>query len=269
MRGKLQYFMNRTLRGGSAAQKRREGGFTLLEVILSVSILLTLSISATTVIRNSLQMKTGIAEQAELTHRLGSALQRFATDLGAVYIIDSKRSEVNYGARATKTIFNVKKDGASYELLMTTMSHRPVIRDSHQSDQTFVVYKVKADEGEAGASGRYSLYRGESKVIPENFDEEIPMEKIADGVKTFQIFCWNGEKWSEDRWDSNRSEWRNKLPQMVRIELEMWEAPFIEGAAAEAAEGPTTKVSTVVYLPRSYGLDELKQRSSRVRWEGK
>ena len=243
-------------------------GFTILEVVLSISILLTLSIAATTVIRNSLSMRAALANQGEYTHKMSMAMQKIADDLAHVFIIDTKRAELNPGGRRTKALFRVKRDGETYGLKMTVMNHQPRLKNSHESDQALVVYEVKPDE--TSIHGKTSLYRGETKVIPEDGEEEIPMAKMAEGIKSLKVWCWDGQKWSDDSWDTTRSDWRNKLPHMIKIELEAYETPLGEAEEAEqGTEPPTSKLSTVVYLDTTYGTPELKQRNTSPKWEGK
>ena len=246
-----------------------EAGFTILEVVLSISILLTLSVAATTVIRNSLSLRSSIASQAEYTHKIAVAMQKISDDFVHVFIIDTKRAELNPGGRRTKGLLKLKREGDTYSVKMTVMNHQPHLKNSHESDQSLVTYEVKRDED--STRGMTSLYRGEAQVIPEDIDEEIPMAKLAEGIKSLRIWCWDGDKWTEDSWDTTRSDWRNKLPNMIKIEIESYEIGKIseEAEQASASEPPTSKVSTIVYLDRSRGMAELKQRNSSPKWEGK
>ena len=227
-----------------------------------------MSVAATTVIRNSLAMRSAIANQAEFTHKMAVAMQKISDDLIHVFIVDTRSPELNPGGRRTKAFFKIKKDGDTYSVKMTVMNHQPHVKNSHESDQSLVVYEVKVDEN--SIHGMTSLYRGETPVIPEDIDEEIPMAKLAQGVKALRIWCWDGQKWSDDSWDTTRSDWRNKLPQMIKIEVESFENSLPGGEEAEqTTDAPTSKVSTIVYLNKTYGAEELKQRNTTPKWEGK
>lgn len=235
--------------------RSNEEGFTLLEVILTIVILLTLSVAATNMIRGSLNMKTALSQSAKVTQRLSVTMDRVVTDLTHSFIVNTKAAELNWAERETKTIFKVKMSGESSELYLTTMTHRSLRANSYETDQTYVVYKLEEDKK---ISGRTNLYRGETKVLPENFRDEIPMELLAKDIKEFKIEPWTGDGWSKDGWNSNRSEHRNMLPRMVRVTIIGWEEEVLEGDNPETYDDITTKLITSVFIPKAIGMKQLK-----------
>ena len=68
--------------------------------------------------------------------------------------------------------------------------------------------------------------------MPESFRDEVETVMLARAVKSLKLIPWNGDKWTTDRWHSNRGEHRNKLPHMVRIEVEAYETLTLEGENA-------------------------------------
>jgi prepilin-type N-terminal cleavage/methylation domain-containing protein len=247
----------------SFSKSKPQAGFTLLEVIMSLGILLTMSIAATSLIRNSIDLRYEISTQSKIVHGNLVAMQKLTNDLEHLFFLHTKRTEFNFVGRATKSLFRVKQEGDSYELRLTTYTHRPLRRNSHESDLTYVVYRVVEDKDKQGLS---HLYRGEAPFIPANFDEEIPMQIVARNVKTFKIWPWDGRDWEKNGWDSERSDWRDKVPKMIFVEIETWEQDTEDEAQELEDNTPTSKISTVVYLPTSLGFQEKREGNKEIRW---
>ena len=138
------------------------------------------------------------------------------------------------------------------------MSHEPILANSHQSDQTYIIiYKIEKDFD----SNMTSLYRGATKVIPEKLDDEAPFELLARHVKSIKVWGWNGDGWKE-RWDTRKSEFKNILPKIVKIEIEVYDKEFFPDEPVNYDDAPTTIRRSIVYLPMSQGQAEKKQGSS-------
>lgn len=231
-----------------------EAGFTLIEVILTMGILLSLTIVATNVIKNSIDMRTDLSIQINTNHRLINAMDRLTNDLEHAFIVSRKRPEGFNPQRRTKTLFRIKP-GERSELAFTTLSRLNITKNSGESDQTFVFYELRQDD----ETGRTNLYRGEADVLPENFSEVKATTMIAKDIKVFDIKGWNGTDFSKNSWNSDSSSQRDLLPKMVSIRLEAWDfahdADIGEGVNIEDL---TTELETAIYLPLSYHLDTEK-----------
>ena len=237
-------------------------GFSLLEVILSISILLTLSVATTSMMKDSIAMRSELSKQTKTTHRMRVAMDRVQNDLKHAFIINTLKQELNSNNRATGAIFKITQEGEDASLALTTFTHQALLKNSHESDATYVVYKLMQDKD----SGMKSLYRGETKVLPQDFKEDPAMRLIARAVKHFKIRAWTGEAWSKDQWDTTRPDWRNMLPQMVEVQIEGYEDDMEGSIEAPSDTAATAIMKTVVYLPRSFGMKEQKQRTNTPRW---
>lgn len=244
-------------------QKTSTAGFSLLEVILSISILLTLSVATTSMMKDSIAMRTELSKNSKTTHRLRVSMDRVENDLKHAYIINTQKQELNATNRTTSAIFKITQEGDNSQLAVTTFTHQALLKNAHESDATYVVYKLMADKD---AGGMQNLYRGETKVLPQDFKDEPQMRLIARAVKGFRVRAWTGDSWSKDQWDSSRSDWRNLLPQMVEVQIEGYEDDMEGSTEGPSDSAPTAVVKTVVYLPRSFGMKELKQRTNTPRW---
>lgn len=244
----------------SYSKFRSQQGFTLFEVMLTMTILLSLTSAAVMAIRNSLDIRERIGEKTLVSHRLNVVMQKLVRDLEHTYIISTLAVWSNPVSRATKTIFETENDGT---LRLTTMSRTPVMANAHRSDQVMVVYQLRDDKDHPGFK---VLYRGESANAPEDLEEDLPMEKLATGVAKFEITPWSGQKWDDGKWSTNKSEHRNMLPRMVKINLEIIDIDPEYAFEKAAEELPRTQMSTVVYLQRSWGLKEYKEFSGSLKW---
>lgn len=243
-----------------------ERGFTLLEVILSIAILMTLVIGFSQMMQSTVRIKSALSQDHLATHRMANAINLLATDIQHAYMISVKDQARNGISRRTKTLFRIDTSAVSDKITLTTTTHQPIVANAKESDASLVVYEVKDEQIGGGPKG---LYRGETKSIPEDLKEEPPMKLLVSGVKSVKFTYWDGEKWVSDRWDSGRGEWRDKLPRMVRIELEGYEREPDEEANKMTTndQGLTVKYSTMVYLPYAAGIAELKSKPASIKWQ--
>ncbi|MBC7660655.1 MAG: prepilin-type N-terminal cleavage/methylation domain-containing protein [Chitinophagaceae bacterium] len=228
-----------------------QSGMTLLEIIFSVTLMLIMTMATSSVLRNGLDMRIELSQRSRVTHRLNLVLQKVSDDLQHAFIVPSQ--QVFIRKAEIKTIFRLKPWENSSELRLTTMNHVPHQSGMHESDQTFVMYRIEKDN----RTNRPNLYRGETAVVPENLDQDIPMSILSRNIKAIKISPWNGEDW-RDEWDSNRSDWRDELPRMVRVEVEAYayDPPSPDDPIGE--NDPTIKMQTVVFIPRAVLTKEPK-----------
>lgn len=224
---------------------------TLLEIIFSITLMLIMTMATAGVLRNGLDMRIELSQRSRVTHRINIVLTKISDDLQHAFIIPSQ--QVFIRKAEIKTLFRVKPWDNSSELRLTTMNHVPHQSGAHESDQTFVVYRIDKDPH----SNRPHLYRGEATTIPENLEEDLPMSIIARNIKAIRIAPWNGEDW-RDEWDSSRSDWRDALPRMVRIEIEAYAYDPDDPETPIGDNDPTVTMRTVVFIPRAVLTKEPK-----------
>ncbi len=235
---------------------------TILEILFSVALLLIMTVSATSIIRNGIDMRFSLSQQAKVNHRMMLAMQKLTEDLEASFVLDTQRLELNPVERSTKSIFAFKMSMDSSELRATTFSHRATRASAQESDQSLVVYRVEKDN----TSGRTHLMRGDSEVLPLQLDEDPPLSILARNVKAIRLTGWNGADW-KDEWNSSRSDWRNTLPRMVRVEIEAYVNEPDDESAPMAENEPTTILRTTVFLPRSLQTKELTESPKSAKYE--
>lgn len=236
---------------------RRSAGFTLLEVMITIGILATMMLAVTSLLKNSFDIRFALSNKAKVSHRLNIAMRSISEDLSEAYIVSSKDTKRSNAERTTKTIFQITKEMGSDVLRFTTMNNRSPFKNQKESDEAFVVYKVKENKK---ISGRKDLYRGVMTKLPSSFREDPEVSILAKNIKSLSFEYWRGDKWVKDKWDSTSSDTRDKIPHMVKLEVEAWTEDLEEGDEVAEYHEETVKVSTIVYLPYSLAFPELKNK---------
>ncbi len=242
----------------------RESGFSIIEVILTLGILATLVMAVSMIMRSSFDIRFSLSEDAKASHRLSAAIQKISSDLEHAFIVSTKDLDRGPTTRTTKTLFSIESRTGADKLMLTTMNHRAMEKGQSESDQAFIVWELKQDDK---GSGLKHLYRGETTTLPEDFQDEPKLRCVAKYIKSFQVTPWNGERFVRETWNSNRSDYRNLLPTMVKIEiLGLPEEPLDGASESEVKDEMLVKYSTVVYLPTSFGMKEPKDPTGTLRW---
>jgi type II secretion system protein J len=244
---------------------REQSGFTLIEVVITVAILMSLTIAIASMLRSGFEVKTGLSEKAAMLHRLSVVMDKVARDVQFAFYVSLKDADKNGIDRKMKTIFKIDKGSPGDKLTLTTKTHQPIRSGAPESEFTYVIYELKDSQDQPG---RKDLYRAETPAIPLDLRDEPPMRLLAKNIKTLTFEFWRGDDWSRsDYWDTGRGDTRNLLPKLVRITVEAYLHDAKEGDVRdEATESATDKLSTVVYVEDSGPYAELKQQASSIKW---
>ncbi len=246
--------------------KSNQSGFTLLEVMITLSILLALVMAISSMLRSAIDLRERLSVNSRVTHRLSLAMAAISYDIEHSFITgvnDESRGGAN---RRFKTIFRIDKNSESDKLWLTMMGRMQSKKDAGTGDTAFIVYEVR-DSKEI--PGRKHLFRGISTLTLEDLKVEPEMKLFVRNIKTLKVIPWRGDDWSNDRWDTSRGETRDKLPQMVKVELETWgegDDEVTENTTAEQRRDDNiVRLKTVVRLQQAFGMKELKEPNSSMR----
>lgn len=246
------------------SNQNRQSGFSLLEVMITMSILLALVVGVSAMLRSSIDVKTALARDARITNRLSTAINRLSWDIEHAFVVGLNDTARGGSERRFKTIFKIDKSGDTDKLYLTTTGNTPGLPGVPDSDTAYVVYEVK---DAPDSPGRKHLYRGVSLATRDDLKEDPPMKIFVRDIKVFRLIPWRGDDWSTDRWDSGRGEWRDRIPTMVRIEIETWnEDDELRPEETDASAASTVAVKTVVAIQQARSMKEIKQPSNSVRW---
>lgn len=241
-------------------------GFSLLEVMVTISILIGLVVAVAAMLRSSVDVKVALARDARITNRLSTAITRVSWDIEHAFLVGLNDTPRGGSERTFKTIFKIDKNSDRDKLYLTISGNVEGDPGVPLGDTAYVVYELRDSKK---SPGRRDLYRGITAANRDDLKEDPPMRMFAKNIKTFKITPWKGDDWSNDRWDSSRGDWRDKLPAMVKIEIETWnedeELPD-ENRDEQASDSNVIAVNTIVAIQQARGMKELKQPSNTVRW---
>jgi Tfp pilus assembly protein PilE len=238
--------------------KRHQSGFTIIEVVITLVIMMILMLTLASMVRSTLDLREALSDVSTIKIELMQTLRVVQDDLQHAFLV-STTDLARFGDpafRRTKTHFEIVKFGDFDELKFTAMNQSSRQKNQREADSYFVVYKVETDQ-----NGIKVLRRGVVSRIPEGFEAKdgVVYRDIARNVKKFQIDAWRGDEWSRDRWDSTRGEWRNKIPHLVRVHIEL--------EVSKDAKGEPEAANTVVYIAAAQGSEEPRKGSSNIRWD--
>ncbi len=240
----------------------KTNGFSILEVIISIGVIVVLTLSVVVMMRSNIDMNQIISSESQVTSGLSKAMIQIASDIEHSYIISTKDVIRSTSNRNSGTIFYIKSN--NNKIKMTTNSFRRFRRGEKSSDLSYVVYELKKSKKN---SGRTDLYRGVKKIIPKDFKEDPEMKLFVENIKTFEVHPWNGEKFIKDRWDSENSDTTNKAPMMVKVTLETWLNPPAEDGQEDFNDDKKTeKLTTRLYLRNSAKYAELKEQLGTMKF---
>lgn len=246
-------------------KNQSQAGFSLIEVVITIGILMSLTLAVASMLRAGFDVKAGLSQQSKVTHRLGVAMQKVVDDLQHIFFVSQKVQYKNPTSRKMKTIFKIDKNGSKGDkLTLTTKTHQSIVAGRFESDQTLVTYELQDSKD---VPGRTHLYRGEFPFIPADLREEPPLKLLARNIKNITFEPWTGERWSKDYWDTGRGDTRYLIPRMVRVTIEAWaEEREPDDGKDETYDQATETLSTVVYLYEAAEFAELKTPDKTIKW---
>lgn len=162
-------------------------GFSLIEVLVAVSLLAMLGIIVATSTASILGAIQDTRQMQDYYHTARVAVGRMEREVAMAYI--SKHQGEN---RTTKTVFI----GKANSILFSYIGHRRMTREAHESDEGFVEYKIERDS----KCNCQALVRREKVVIDEAPHKGGQRLVLAEGVKklTFQYWDMDKEAWTSD-----------------------------------------------------------------------
>lgn len=229
---------------------KSQSAFTLIEVMITLTILVTMIYAISQLIRSGFDVKEALSQRAKVTHRFDVAMEALSNDLSGAFIVSTKDTTRDGNKR--RTLFRITK-GDSDSIAFTYVGHRAIRENAKEGDISFVKYEVRESKKNPG---RKHLYRGEAPRVPSDFKEHIPMFILAEDVASIKFDSWRGDEFTKDRWDSQNSETRDLIPHLVRITIQAWEDSPDDRLGKDIK--PTVQYSTVINLP--YSLDFKEQK---------
>jgi general secretion pathway protein J len=186
-------------------------GFTLLEVMVAMSVVAVLSVTLFYAFAG-LSRTRGILEENADIHTMGRvAMLRIQREVSLAFLTSLRIPTGSYETR----FFGEDSDPVDL-LSFTSLSHERIVRDAQESDQTEISYFEESDP----ESGYLMLMHREAPRIDDDMETGGVVLPLSRRVKSlnFRYFDEQKRKWLDD-WDSDALDQASRLPFMVSIEL--------------------------------------------------
>jgi general secretion pathway protein J len=217
------------------AQSRRQPGFTLLEVVIAMTITAAIGIMTMGAFRQVDRAHEMARDQGDRYSGARLALSRLSREVSMAFISDHFDQA---RMRERPTLFVGRED----DLLFCTFAHERLARDVRESDQSVVQYTLDADPDH---SGERALFRREKAHVDEEADRGGRKELVADHLTAFRIQYWDPKKgeWVRE-WSTRSVDHASELPTRLRFELEL-----------KLSDGRSEKLSTEARIALRRPLD--------------
>jgi general secretion pathway protein J len=198
--------------------RRREQGFTLIEVLVAVAILAVMMLIAYGTTSTTAKAKKGYEEVQDRYREVRVAMNRVVSDLSMAYVSQNEDRSV----LEPRTFFVGESGGSADQVRFSTFAHTPLVANANESDQTIISYAIEADRDDRT---RDNLMRRETRRLPtgdEKWDQtKASNDILLSGVKSFkcQYFDPLDREW-KDSWSTQNTDGRApRLPDRVRVTI--------------------------------------------------
>ncbi|MFZ9519330.1 MAG: PulJ/GspJ family protein [Silvanigrellaceae bacterium] len=260
-----------------------ESGFTLIEIVISVGIIASLSLYAVSAMSNQIETRNRLQQSNGVVHSAHSAMMRLSDDLRHAFFATGNDEQA---ARSNSDLIGRPMFvlNQTPRLLFMIQSHQSLIANRPESNIAYVQYIVCPDNSApAGVCRGQTDSISQTKQLVRIVDpsvRKISDDAIVDGVsqvlvtdlKEIKISAWNGQDFILD-WNTERSDYGRKMPKMVKIDLSVYtpDDPLRkqlreESSGSQLPERASLNLSTIVYLLYTAGQTDLKEPKTEMSW---
>jgi general secretion pathway protein J len=188
---------------------RLRRAFSLLEILIAVSLLAIIGALLMQSLSSSMDAKDAIETTSNRYHLVRSAMSRMVDELSMSYLSAHKPTS-GVEIRAI-TGFKGERD----RIDCTAFGYVARVEDERKSDQRQLSFFLDNDE----RTQTRSLRRREQANIDDDFEEGGRELTLLPNVRSLEFQYWDSQKdaWT-DKWDAQGSE-ANRLPARIRIEM--------------------------------------------------
>lgn len=183
-------------------------GFTLIEIIIAISILAAMTMTMTEVTSGIMTSRERAKLRAESSHGLSIAATKLMDDLRQAFQAMPKFQ--NMGGYY---LSGFKGDSASMNF--STMSNIHFVKNNKDTDQIVVGYSLVSGQG-----GDFNLVRRQTDYLGDDIEVGGRSFVLLENVKEFRLEYYDAgkESWVAD-WDTSSISAAGKLPQIVKITM--------------------------------------------------
>jgi general secretion pathway protein J len=227
--------------------RRSMSAFTLIEVLVAISILAAIAMLIYSAFAGMKRSKEGI-ERINDRYREGRlAMARMQRELQSAYV--SAHEPISPVSAVQKTVFRGTTGSPGDRIDFCSFSHRRLLEDSKETDQAEISYFSGTDPDHPG---RIDLLRRVSGKIDLKPNEGGKTEVLATDIDLFKVEYLDAAtgQW-QDRWDTTQAtEQAGRLPLQVKLTL------VLNGGARHSSERAmgTIRLATKVVIPITKAL---------------
>lgn len=190
------------------------GCFSLIEVMVSVTILGLISSLIYASFSRSLEVPEYLRNIQERYHKVRVAMERMSAEISMAYL--SKHVDPNYD-EAPKYIIRVKANDPGDRMDFTAFAHMKMHEDIDESDQCEIGYFLESDPDE---KDQLNLMRREQSRIDQEPGWGGIKQVLAEDVVDFNVLVWDNAEgeWVEE-WDTSQVEQFERIPEFISLEL--------------------------------------------------
>lgn len=223
---------------------RRRRGFTLVEVVISLGILLLIGTLSWSTIAGTLRLRQALEARDELSRQARVTLERLRREIRLAFLTSNTAAVNTY-----QTIFIGEDNGDEDRLWFTSMSHKRKIHGAREADQAEITLWIESGPSELG---NVLMHREMGRVDNEP-DKDGAIQAMVPNVEQFNLRYLDPaqNEWMEE-WDSTSVETPSRLPRAVEITLIVeHEDPTEEGEEYRHEYLTTVIIETAQRITRS------------------
>ncbi|KYF99679.1 general secretion pathway protein GspJ [Sorangium cellulosum] len=226
-------------------RRRRAGGVTLLEVLVSVAILAIIGTLIYGAFDGMSRSRAGISRISDRYHQGRGAIARISRELQAAFLSRHQPADKNIAVRLTA--FTGEDSSPADRVDFTAFAHRRLLRNAHESDQCEIGYFGSRDP----ERDKLDLVRREAKFIDLEPTRGGVVNVLAEDIESFNVRYLDpvtGE-WV-DSWDSTQP-----AAQFERLPSQVWVTLVLNGGPGGEPIKFETKVPIAMQVPIAFGAN--------------
>ncbi|MCW8859674.1 MAG: type II secretion system GspH family protein [Deltaproteobacteria bacterium] len=180
-------------------------GFTLLEVLIAISIFAVVISSIYGVFTSISGTKDRLDNNSETYHQARIILDRLGREIHGIYVHSAENTNILRGG--------VNDQGNVFLELSTTATSSLNIDGAE-----FVFIRYDLVEDQEKKDGSYVINRIEKPLLGSMSNQNFPAMRLATGIKNFRIRYFSDQLW-QDQWDQDQQ----NLPDMLEVFLSIYD----------------------------------------------
>jgi len=192
-------------------------GFTLIEVMISMAIFSFIALGTAGAIQRGITARKIVQNRWDEAHGIRTALRIFNRDVYLAFHKQKKAGEDPFGFRSGKErSFRTSFLGESERVDFTSLSHRKIYGDVHESELCEVGYFLEPNEKNDG----FRLMRRKSVIVEGKIDEGGETQTLLENVVSLEFGYYSiKDERMFDVWDIESIDFKDTFPDAVQMKI--------------------------------------------------